>query len=280
MDRFKDKRVWITGADTALGREAAKAFYNEGAKLLLSGIPHCNWLRANAGPPGQQCEALREGIAASGLSDSLCYEHNPINESHAENALKLLDTLDVTVIANQYIKNASLLDSTVSLFDEVIEQNLNHAWCAARATAGKIGKKRGGAILFISSIHGEKPSASAALYSVACGGINMLVKEAAQDFGRLGIRVNQLRCGPMEGDSALFKSNLSDLYTDAEERVPRGYLGKLTEAAKAALFLCSEDASFINGATVTADGGFLGFYTYGDSESRWDAGYGVDNETV
>jgi NAD(P)-dependent dehydrogenase (short-subunit alcohol dehydrogenase family) len=192
-----------------------------------------------------------------------------------------MDALDVTVVANRHIKNATLLDSTVALFDEVIEQNLAHAWCAARATAGKIGKERGGVILFISSIHGEKPSASAPLYSIACGGVNMLVKEAAQDFGRLGIRVNQLRCGPLEGEGDLFPSDVSGLYADMEEKIPRGYAGKPEEIIKAALFLCSEDASFINGATLTADGGFLGFYVYGDSESRWDAGYrGVAGETV
>jgi NAD(P)-dependent dehydrogenase (short-subunit alcohol dehydrogenase family) len=250
MNRFKDKNVWITGAETVLGRETARAFHAEGARLLLS------------------------GVKTSDLPGVVCCENNPINEVYAEQALDLLDTLDITVVANRYIVNSTLLNSTVELFDEVIEQNLAAAWCAARATAGKIGKTRGGCILFISSIHGEKPSASAPLYSIACGGINMLVKEAAQDFGRLGIRVNQLRFGAMEGDGEIFKSDVSDLYNNMDERVPRGYAAKPEEAVKAALFLCSDDASFINGATLTADGGFLGFYTYGDSESRWDAGYG------
>jgi NAD(P)-dependent dehydrogenase (short-subunit alcohol dehydrogenase family) len=250
MDRFKGKKVWVTGAETPIGRQLAKSFYGEGAEVLLSGVP------------------LFES------PDVLCYEHNPVSEYHAEKALALLDRLDITVVANRYVRNAALMDSPVALFDEVIEQNLSHAWCAARATAGKIGKERGGAILFISSIHGEKPSASAPLYSVACGGVNMLMREAAQDFGRLGIRVNQLRVGPMEGDGDLFKSEISEIYKDADERVPRGYIGKPEEIAKAALFLCSDDASFVNGATLTADGGFLGFYMFGDSESRWDAGFG------
>ena len=250
MNRFNGKTVWVTGAETPIGHGLAKRFASEGAQLLLSGV-----------------KAL-PGIEA------ICYEHNPVNEEHAEKALSLIDVLDVTVVANRYVKRSLLADSPAALFDEVIDQNLTHAWCAARAAAGKIGKKRGGNVLFISSIHGEKPSASAPLYSIACGGVNMLVKEAAQDFGRLGIRVNQLRCGPLQGDEDLFISEISGLYHYLDMRVPRGCAGTVDEIASAALFLCSDEASFINGATLTADGGFLGFYTYADSEVRWDNGYG------
>ena len=250
---FAGKTVWITGAETIIGRKAATMFLSRGAKLLLSGI------------------SSFDGGASD--DDIICYEHNPTDEENAANALKLVENLDVTVITNRYIRCGTLTNASHEEFDDIIEQNLTHAWCAARATAGKIGKTRGGAIVLINSIHGEKPSASAPLFSVACGGINMLVKEAAQDFGRLGIRVNQVRCGALEGDDELFKSDISDLYEDFEERVPRQKFGSPEEVVKAAMFLCSEDASFVNGATLTTDGGFLGFYVYGNSHERWDIGY-------
>ena len=250
MNRYTGKTVWITGAETPLGRKAAEMFLGEGARLLVSGVKDF---------PG---------------SEVICYEHNPINEEHANKALSLINTLDILVVANRYVKRSAILESTAELFDEVIDQNLSHAWCAARGAAGKMGKKRGGVILFISSIHGEKPSASTPLYSIACGGVNMLMKEASLDFGRLGIRVNQLRCGFLEGDAELFISQVTGLYHNPEFRIPRGYPGKLEEAASAALFLCSNEASFINGATLNADGGTLGFYAYADSGERWDFGYG------
>jgi len=249
---FAGKTVWITGAETLIGRTAALMFLSGGARLLLSGIS------TFAGASGENI---------------ICYEHNPTDEIHAANALKLVEKLDITIVANRYIRGGTLIDASHEEFDDIINQNLTHAWCAARATAGKIGKTRGGAIVFITSIHGEKPSASAPLFSVACGGINMLVKEAAQDFGRLGIRVNQVRCGALEGDDELFKSEISDLYEDFEERIPRQKPGSPQEVVKAAMFLSSEDASFVNGATLTADGGFLGFYVYGNSHERWDIGY-------
>ena len=254
---FTGKTVWVTGGETPMGRQIAGMFAREGARLLISGV---------------------NDFADS---DVICYEYNPTNEDHANNALALIDTLDITVIANRYIKKSSLLSGTVELFDEMIEKNLTHAWCATRATAGKIGKKRGGVILFITSIHGEKPSVSAPFYSMACGGVNMLMKEAAQDFGRLGIRCNQLRGGFLSGDDELFINELSNeslneglgFYHNFDLMIPRGAPGTLEEAGKAALFLCSDNASFINGATLTMDGGSLGFYGNMDAEERWDFGY-------
>ena len=257
MGNLIGKNVWITGAETPVGQAIATRFAAEGANLLLSGVVETDFELSH--------------------NNTICYEYNPVTEEHANKALALIDRLDITIVANRYVRRGSLLESPVELFDDVIDQNLSHAWCAARATAGKIGKNRGeedATLLFISSIHGEKPSTSVPLYSVACGGINMLVKEAALDFGRLGIRVNQLRCGPLDGDPELFMSTEHPLYNDSDKKVPRGYLGKPQEIASAALFLCSDGASFINGATLTADGGFLGFYFYGDSEARWDIGFG------
>jgi len=250
---FTGKTVWVTGAETPVGRAVAELFYEEGATLLLSGV-------TSADLPGNGRECI-------------CYADNPINEEHAGRAVSLIDRLDVAVAANRYVKRGSLIEGTAGLFDEMMEQNLFHAFCTARAAAGKMGKTGGGAVLFINSIHGEKPTGSAPLYSVACGGVNMLVKEAAQDFGRLGIRVNQLKCGPLAGDEELFFSDKSGIYHGAAARVPRGALGTPREIARAALFLCSDAASFINGAALTADGGFLGFYLHGDSERRWDIGY-------
>lgn len=258
---FVGKTVWVTGGETPLGNHIAKMFLAEGARVLVSGVKNLS-------------ESYSSEVE-SGKNNAICYEHNPINEELANEALALVDSLDVTVIANRYIKHSTLLDGSIELFDDVIEQNLVHAWCATRATAGKIGKKKGGAILYISSIHGEKPSKVAPLYSLACGGINMMVAETAQDFGRLGIRVNQLRCGAITGDIELFKTDDIGLYSGyLNKKVPRGTLGTLDEVGMAAVFLCSDGASFINGATLSVDGGLHGFNGYMDAEARWDFGFG------
>ena len=121
--RYSGKTIWITGGETPLGMQMAKMFLAEGANLLISGVTEFS------------------SINEFPNNNVICYENNPINEKYTNEALSLIDNLDVTIITNRYIIRSSLMDATVELFDDVIEKNLTHAWCAARGTAGKIGKK-------------------------------------------------------------------------------------------------------------------------------------------
>jgi len=245
------KTAWIIGAETPLGQAIAQRFYADGIKLLLSGRTE---------PP--------EG------TEALCFPENPVNEALAEQALSQADRLDILVCAVRQVRPKPLSECTIVDFDEAIEENLAAAFCATRAAIRKIGRTQGGAILYVTSIHGEKPNGAAPMFSVACGCLNMLAREAALDCGRLGIRVNTLRAGAMEGDAPLFESPLSSIYDAMEEKVPLGRAGTPMEAAAAASFLCSPEASFINGAFLTCDGGFLGYYLDADVDRRWATGYG------
>jgi len=254
--RFSGKRVWVTGAGTPVGQAVARMFHEAGATLLLSGV--------SAPPEGVDMDA-----------DARCRSDDPVTEAQADDALSALDRLDILVTCPRVVQRGGILDSTADDFDRAIAANLTSVFVAARAAVKKIGRHGGGAFLFVSSIHGEKPTGSAPLFSVACGGLNMLMREAALDCGRLGIRVNLLRVGPLPGDDTLFGgAPLSYLYENVESRIPRGRTGTPQEAANAAAFLCSDEASFVNGAVLTADGGFLGHYMNADMDKRWQIGYG------
>ena len=254
MERFIGKTVWITGAETQIGQALARRFAAEGAQLLLSGVNI---------PP--------DGFAAH------CYGANPLTEADAHAALALVKRLDVLVTANRKIKKLPLLEAEADDFDDIIDANLTCVFNAARAAAGKIGRGNSGAIVFVGSIHGEKPTGATFLHSVASGGLNMLTREAALDFGRSGIRVNLLRAGPVEGDDIAFESELSGIYYDMRTKIPRGRPASPDEIASAALMLCTDDASFINGAILTADGGFLSHYVDADMDTRWAIGFGGEN---
>ncbi|MFV0399052.1 MAG: SDR family NAD(P)-dependent oxidoreductase [Oscillospiraceae bacterium] len=253
--RFAGKTAWVTGADTPVGLAVARELWEEGASLLLSGL---------SSPPDFEG---RDGQSIA------VYPHNPVTDEHALAALELIDTPDITVTATRHIDRSSIKEDSAALFDRYIDDNLTATWCALKAAAGKLGKQHSGIMLVLSSIHGEKPTAGSPLFSVANGGMNMLVREAAQDMGRLGGRVNMLRYGPLEGDEALLQNDVSGLYHQVELRVSRGRAATPKEIARAALLLCSDDAAFINGAILTADGGFTGYYMPGDSELRWEIGY-------
>ncbi|MDR1600109.1 MAG: SDR family oxidoreductase [Oscillospiraceae bacterium] len=249
--RFAGVSVWVTGADTPVGAAASDMFEREGAKVLRSGV---------------------DGIP------------NPRTSAEAFAQTAGLDKIDILVTAVRSISVKPLLESDAADFDNAVADNLIGVFAAMQAAflkmvdTAKPEPHSNGVMLVVSSIHGEKPNGSAPLYSVACGGLNMLVREAAQEYGRLGVRVNLLAVGPLEGDPALFPSGITAVYDDAEYKIPRQRLGTPEEAARAALMLCSKDASFMNGASVPCDGGYQGFYMNADVERRLEAALAIGKE--
>ncbi|MGI6316384.1 MAG: SDR family NAD(P)-dependent oxidoreductase [Christensenellales bacterium] len=247
--RFIGKKVWITGANTPVGSALAVAMFAEGAKLRLSGV--------NTAPDGIEAE---------------CFPEEPETDDAAEKALAGWYDLDIYIHACRVVERASLMDCTHVQWERSFNANLMTAYCGSLHAVRHIGKDRGGAMLYISSIHAEKPTGCAFLYSVAQGGITMLMREASLDYGRLGIRVNSLLTGPIEGDINLFSSDSILLYDCAETKIPLGRLAVPEEIVKPALFLCSDEASYVNGAVFQVDGGFTGYYLNGDPEGRWNNG--------
>lgn len=254
MYRFKNKTVWITGSETPIGQKCAEAFYKEGANLLLSGTDKC--VIKECGP-----QFIRYNST------------NPYSRKDALDALNQIEKLDILVTANRRIEKVTIKECTEKDFDENIDENLTCVFNAVREAAKKIGMYKGGVITVISTVHGEKPTGSAFLYSVANGGLNMLVKEGAQDLGRIGIRINMLRTGPLLFEVEALQSEISGLYHEPEKRIPFARLGEISEMVEPVLFLSSDAASFVNGAILTADGGFIGFYNDGDSERRFSNGF-------
>ncbi|MDR0928890.1 MAG: SDR family oxidoreductase [Oscillospiraceae bacterium] len=260
-NRFCGKIAWITGAENAVAKAIAAALYQEGASLLLSGA-----------------KAVPAGIEPAEGQFIIALPEPAKDESAAKAALSQVERVDLVITGAREPDQSTIAGGNAALFDHYIDANLTSVFCALHAAAGKMGMHRPCAMLVLASIHGEKPSITAPLFSIANGGLNMLVKEAAQDLGRAGYRINMLRYGPLIGDEALFLSEESGLYHNIVGRVPRGAAATPEEIAKAGLLLLSEDASFINGAIVTADGGFLGHYLNADAPRRWENGFGQPGE--
>lgn len=250
--RFKDKVVWIVGADLPVGQALTKAFAAEGAQLILSGV-----------------ETAPEGIEAK------CFAESPVNDEIARATIKDCTQLDNVVIVQPDSPNMTIEECPVEFWDEELYKGLGAAWCAVRAAMRIIGPQRKGSICAVTTIHDEKPTGCKFMHSVCAGGINMLMREAAQDCGRLGgnIRANVVEMGPLEGDEERMAAGVTKTYYTLNTRVPRGRPGTPEDACGPVLFLCSDDAGYINGSTLRVDGGFIGYYGDGDSEARWKYGY-------
>jgi len=126
-----------------------------------------------------------------------------------------------------------------------------------------------GSILYISSFHDDKPTTCAFIYSAACGAVSMLMREAALEFGRKGIRVNQLEVGTYDGDDSGITSPASFHPKYILQKIPMGRFGSPAEMVAPALWLCSDEASFVNGASLRVDGGQMLWNTYVDMDKRW-----------
>ncbi len=250
-ERFTDRVVWIVNAGEPVGQELAKAFAAEGAKLVLSGV-----------------ETAPEGLEAK------CYPV-PVDDDIARATVKENEDIDTLVFVQPDSPDMNIENCTADFWDEQMAVGLNANFCACRAVMRVMGPRAKGTFLSIVSHHCEKPSACKLMLSVCASGNEMLMREAAQDYGRLEglFRCNTLAVGPVEGDEERFEGSMTHSYYTIATKVPRVTLGQLSEIVDPALYLCSDEASYVNGAMLRVDGGLAGYYFDGDSKVRFEQGY-------
>ena len=250
-ERFKDRVVWIVGAGEPIGQALAAAFAAEGARLVLSGV-----------------EKAPEGLTAP------CYPM-PIDDEIARRTVKENEDIDTYVFVQPDSPDMDIEHCPVEFWDEQLALGLGANFCACRAVMRVMGPRGKGTFLSVVSYHDEKPNGCKLMLSVCASGSNMLMREAAQDYGRLEglFRCNVLEVGPMVGDEQRMDASKNSLYYTMDTKIPRGAAGTVEEFVNPALYLCSDEASYINGATLRVDGGFVGYYFDGDSKARFEHGY-------
>ena len=249
--RFSGKTVYVTQADTAQGAALALRFAKEGANLVL-------------GFAGEDLVQRVEAAGAKALvvrPDMLTYEGAQKMVDEVKAAFGRIDAL---IFNNNDVVKTGIENLTKEVFESQLNANAKAAFVLARVVGLHMAEYGNGKIVFVSSIHCDKPTGSAVMYSMSKGCINMLCKECALFFGRKGIQTNLIEAGAVEGDDEKFESEFSPLYAMGymEERIPRRKAGSNDEIAAVAAFLASEEASFVNGASVRADGGFELFYGF------------------
>ncbi len=249
--RFSGKTVYVTQADTAQGAALALRFAKEGANLVL-------------GFAGEDLVQRVEAAGAKALvvrPDMLTYEGAQKMVDEVKAAFGRIDAL---IFNNNDVVKTGIENLTKEVFESQLNANAKAAFVLARVVGLHMAEYGNGKIVFVSSIHCDKPTGSAVMYSISKGCINMLCKECALFFGRKGIQTNLIEAGAVEGDDKKFESEFSPLYAMGymEERIPRRKAGSNDEIAAVAAFLASEEASFVNGASVRADGGFELFYGF------------------
>ena len=248
--RLKGKVAVLTGAARGIGLATAKRFAAEGASVMLSDIDALAVEKATA------------ALEADGRAVSGCVcdagSRSSVEELISE-AVRTYGQLDIFMANAGITGHGELVDVREEDFDRVIRTNLKGTFLGAQASAKQmIAQGRGGAIVITSSLAAELAMPTEMAYAAAKGGIRQLTKAMALSLAPHGIRVNAVGPGSIETELTreMWQKDPA-LRTRMLARTPMRRLGSPEEIAAVALFLASEDASYVTGQTIYADGGRL-----------------------
>ena len=250
--RLAGKAALITGASTGIGHAAALRFAREGARLVVADLRD---------EPG---EALCREIAQGG--GEAVYLRTDVasaadNERAIAQCVERYGAIDI-LFCNAGITLPKLLpDSSDAEIGRVLGVNLLGAVYASRAAIPRmLAQPRGGTILFTASKTGLVAQTDSPVYCASKGAVVMLAKALALDYATRGIRVNALCPGiietPMLREFADTRPDPGAAWRSYESAQPIGRLGTPEECADAALWLVSDEASFVTGVALPVDGGF------------------------
>jgi NAD(P)-dependent dehydrogenase (short-subunit alcohol dehydrogenase family) len=244
----------ITGGASGIGRESALLFANEGAKVVVADLD------AGAG------EAVSKEIAKAG-GDALALRCDVARAADVEAAVAAAEqrfgALHV-VFNNAGIfpaQDGSPVDTPEAVFDQVMAVNVKGVFFGCKYAIPALLRAGGGSIVNTASFVAVMGAATSQVaYTASKGAVLAMTREIAVEYARKNIRANALCPGPVNTPL------LAELLAKPEARarrfvhLPMGRLAEAPEIARAALFLASDESSYVNGATFLVDGGITGAY--------------------
>jgi NAD(P)-dependent dehydrogenase (short-subunit alcohol dehydrogenase family) len=248
--KLRDRTAIITGAARGIGRACAERLLAEGARVVLTDI-----------------EDERGSETATQLGSGASYLHCDVGDSAQVNGIVSAVTashgaIDILINNAGITAPGDILEISEADFDRVIRVNLKGAFLMGQAVARQMAKqvkegRKPGAIVNMSSVNAVVTIATQVPYSASKGGINQLTKVMALGLAEHGIRVNAIGPGSIMTDMLTTVNNDPEARHRLLSRTPLGRIGETAEIAAIAAFLSSDDASYITGQTIYADGGRL-----------------------
>ena len=244
LRRLEGRTAIVTGAARGIGYATAERFVAEGARVLLSDID-----------PGvaEAAERLGQTHALGDVSDGAAIE------ALFAAADRDLGPLDILVNNAGVIGRATkLLDLAEADFDRVMAINLKAGLLTTQAAARRMTPRRSGAIVNLASVAAVMAGGDQIPYAVSKAAMKQLTAMTALSLAPFGIRVNAVGPGPVETPMAAAVTGGGEQgLKRVLSRIPLGRLGRPEEIAAIITFLASDDASYVTGQTIFADGGRL-----------------------
>jgi len=261
MGRLEGKVALVTGGGSGMGQACAALFAANGAAVVVSGRREAalRETREAVEAAGGKCLAIAADVSVEEDCRRLVAA-----------TVSALGGLDVLVNAAAMGGNAyresrqggmeSLAETPSEHWHELIGNNLDSVYYMCKHAIGAMRERGGGSIVNLGSVSAVRGAPQAHAYAVVKGGVHTLTRHLAVRYAREGIRSNCICPGPVDTPMMIGSPSMARIAPDNPDRFthnPMGRAGLPREIAYGALFLASDEASYVNGAVLPIDGGQL-----------------------
>ena len=245
--RLEGRVAFISGGARGLGAAEARMFAQEGAKVVMGDI---------LDDDGHKVEAEINETDGEALFLHLDVTSEAEWQQAISATVARFGKLDVLVNNAGITPYGTGDDTTVEIWDRVMEVNSKGVFLGTKTAIPEMKKAGGGSIINISSIAGMVGSAFVQpVYHASKGAVRLLTKATAIQYANDGIRCNSIHPGPMMTPMTEFTRSDPDRYELSVARIPMGRFGEPEEVAHGALYLASDESSYVTGSELVIDGG-------------------------
>lgn len=257
MTRLEGKVTFITGAASGIGAACALRFAQEGARVAgfdINQTTNEDWKKASEIAPQSYIETgdVRDEERIRNVIEGI---------------INRFGRLDAVVNCAGIASGGPVNMLPTEEWDRVMDINLKGTFLVCKYAVARMIDQQSGSIINISSIEGIDGTEGGSAYNVSKAGVIMLSRNMAMDYARKGIRVNTICPGfidtPLANETVLENEILEEFRDHIIDAVLLGRIGRPEEIASAALFLASDEASFITGHALVVDGGFTVGHRFG-----------------
>jgi NAD(P)-dependent dehydrogenase (short-subunit alcohol dehydrogenase family) len=244
---LKGKVALVTGGGRGIGKAITKKLAEAGANVVIASRKMEN-LKATADELASLPGKVVPMECHVGRKEQL--------EALVQAIEEQLGTIDILVNNSATnIGQGPSLEVTDDMVDKMVEVNIKAALRLIRLTVPKMAEKKSGSIINIASIAGMRPQPGGLLYSFTKAGLIMMTRTWACEFGQKGVRVNAIAPGLIQTDFSEFFWKNEKYRAKLEATQPIGHVGMPDEIGFAALYLASDEASYVTGQVLVIDGG-------------------------
>ena len=245
--RLGNKVALISGGARGLGAAEAKLFAREGAKVVIGDVleEEGRGTETEINEAGGECLFIELDVTREGEWERAVAE-----------AVTKFGKLDILVNNAGIIGEPSVEDTTVELWDRVMDVNAKGVFLGTKAVIPQMRKSGGGSIVNISSVGGLVGHVGSASYQSSKGAVRIFTKATAIQYARESIRANSIYPGPIATpmtETSRAEPEQNQLMLDG---TPMGRWGRPEEVAYGALYLASDESSFVTGSELVIDGGY------------------------